>query len=157
MYLLLAQNPALDCHGCFELWLRRDILSSRYGAIFFSPFLKLLDCCWIVFLLPQGTNWAIQRSATKQTDADEMRGSTFHWYLVSNNPDDVFANVTDEQQRRWGWSWCALPSAKWSSFQISCHSTTSSLVNLVNGGLCTFILLGNHQWTIPPPPFLSAN
>ena len=103
MYLLLAQNPALDCHGCFELWLRRDILSSRYGAIlFFSPFLKLLDCCWIVFLLPQGTNWAIQRSAAKQTDADEMRGSSSHWYLVSNNPDDVFANVTDEQQRRLG-------------------------------------------------------
>ena len=144
-------------------WLFWALVTSWYFEFkilcntFFSPFLKLLDCCWIVFLLPQGTNWAIQRSATKQTDVDEMRGSTFHWYLVSNNPDDFFANVTDEHKDVWGWSWCALPSANWSSFQISCHSTTSSLVNLVNGGLCTFILLGNYQWTIPPPPFLSAN
>ena len=101
------------------------VLSSGYVVIFelkircntfFSPFLKLLDCCWIVFLLPQGTNWAIQRSAAKQTDVDEMRGSTFHWYLVSNNSDYVFANATDEQQRRWGWSWCALPNGRVSKF-----------------------------------------
>ena len=150
MYLLLAQNLTLDCHGCFELWLRRDILSSRYGAIlFFSLFLKLLDCCWIVFLLPQGTNWAIQRSATKQTDADEMRGSSFHWYLVSNNPDDVFANATDEQQRRWGWSLYALPNGRVSKFLATALLPPLSTLSTAACVLSFFLETASELFLLP--------
>ena len=145
-------------------WLFWALVTSWYFEFkircntFFSPFLKLLDCCWIVFLLPQGTNWAIQRSATKQTDADEMRGSTFHWYLVSNNPDDVFANATDEQQRRLGLvvvcsAICQLvefPNFLPQHYFLPCQPCQRRLVYF------------HSSWKppvnySPPPPFLSAN
>ena len=136
-------------------WLFWALVTSWYFEFkircntFFSPFLKLLDCCWIVFLLPQGTNWAIQRSAAKQTDVDEMRGSTFHWYLVSNNSDYVFANATDEQQRRWGWSWCALPNGRVSKFLATALLPPLSTLSTAACVLSFFLETANELYLLP--------
>ena len=154
-------NCGISCTHCLLktwLWIAMVVLSSGYVVVFwvqdtvqyfFSPFLKLLDCCWIVFLLPQGTNWAIQRSAAKQTDVDEMRGSTFHWYLVSNNSDYVFANATDEQQRRWGWSWCALPTGRVSKFLATALLPPLSTLSTAACVLSFFLETANELYLLP--------